>query len=86
MKILQILGWDIILSKRVLRVILTIFTPLIMWYLVVNLGNIFMSFILWEPITRAYLPFYNGSEISLIMDRIFLFLGVVFAFTDPFKK
>jgi hypothetical protein len=83
---LQILGWDLILSKRVLRVILTLLSPLILWTVLLYILGFILCFVLWEFPEKWYFPFIHGNPIGIIIDRIFLLFGIVMAFNDPFKK
>ena len=86
MKILQILGWDLILSKTVLRVVLTLLSPLILWTVLLYILGFIVCFILWEFPEKWYFPFIHGNPIGIIIDRIFLLCGIVMVFNDPFKK
>lgn len=85
MKILKILGLDVILSKTMLRVLFTLISPLLFWTTFLYVMGVMMCFVLWEWPEKWYFPFIHGNPIGLILDRIFLFGGVVLVFVDPFN-
>lgn len=86
MNILKILGLDLIFSKTMVRVLFTLIFPLLFWTAFIYSIGFMMCFVLWELPSKWYFPFIHGNPIGLILDRIFLFVGIVLVFVDPFKK
>lgn len=86
MKILKILGLDLILSKTMLRVLFTLISPLLFWTVLIYSAGIMMCFVMWELPERWYFPFIHGNPITLIIDRVFLLFGIILVFIDPFKN
>lgn len=86
MKFLKYLGLSTLFSKTTLRVLLTLLAPLALITVIVYVGTFLMSFVFWQLPEYWYFPFTDERELARIFDRVFLLVGIVFVFIDPFKE